>query len=154
MGVQDQVSLLRKIELFANVDESHLKVLAFATERVTIRAGEMLIRQGDDAVAAFVIVNGEAEAFIGDQDTTTRFMDVDRNAFVGEMAMLSDQNYAASVRATSEIEALRITRELFFRVIDEFPEMAREVMEVVSRRLDGTLADLNVISHNLAESKH
>ena len=154
MSVQDQVSLLRKIELFANVDESHLKVLAFATERVTIRAGEMLIRQGDDAVAAFVIVNGEAEAFIGDQDTTSRFMDVDRNAFVGEMAMLSDQNYAASVRATSDIEALRITRELFFRVIDEFPEMAREVMEVVSRRLDGTLDDLNGISRDLAGSKY
>ena len=153
MSVQDQVSLLRKIELFASVDESHLKVLAFATERVVIRAGEMLIRQGDDAVAAFVIVDGEAEAFIGDQDTTTKFMDVERNVFVGEMAMLSDQNYAASVRATSDVEALRITRELFFRVIDEFPEMAREVMEVVSRRLDGTLDDLNRVRHDLAGSK-
>ncbi len=153
MSVQEQVTLLRKIELFANVDESHLKVLAFATERVMIRAGEMLIRQGDDAVAAFVIVDGEAEAFIGDQDTTTKFMDVERNVFVGEMAMLSDQSYAASVRATSDVEALRITRELFFRVIDEFPEMAREVMEVVSRRLDGTLDDLNRVRQDLAGSK-
>lgn len=151
MSIHDQVELLRKIELFADVDESHLKVLAFATERVTINSGEMLIRQGDDALAAFVIINGEAEAFIGDPDLTSRFMDVDRNAFVGEMAMLSDQNYSANVRATSDLEALKINRELFYRVIDEFPDMAKAVMEVVNRRLEGTLHDLTVVQRGLAE---
>ena len=39
MSVHDQVVLLRQIPLFAKVDESHLKVLAFATEHVVLLKG-------------------------------------------------------------------------------------------------------------------
>ncbi len=151
MSVHDQVSLLRQIPLFSNVDESHLKVLAFATERVVLEAGDILVRQGEDATAAFVIVEGEAEAFAGDSGLAERKTLVERNAFVGEMSMLSEQGYAATVRATSHLEALKITRELFFRVIDEFPEMAMEVMQVVNRRLNGTLSDLGAVQRSLNE---
>lgn len=148
MSVHDQVVLLRQIPLFANVDESHLKVLAFATEHVVLLKGQTLVREGDEAKAAFLIVDGEAEAFVGPEEQARRKTAVGRSAFVGEMAMLCGQSYSSTVRATSRLEALKITKDLFFRVIDEFPEMAMEVMRVVNRRLDGTLGDLSSV-HSL-----
>lgn len=151
MSVHDQVSLLRRIPLFSNVDESHLKVLAFATERVVLEAGDILVREGENATAAFVIVDGEAEASAGDSGFAKRKIPVERSAFIGEISMLSEQGYAATVRATSRLEALKITRDLFFRVINEFPEMAVQVMHVVNRRLNGTLSDLDAVQRSLNE---
>ena len=149
MSVHDQVVLLRQIPLFAKVDESHLKVLAFATEHVVLLKGQTLIRQGDEAKAAFLIVDGEAEAFSGPESQPTSKTSVGRSAFVGEIAMLCGQPYSATIKAKSRLEALKITKELFFRVIEEFPEMAMEVMTVVNRRLDSTLLDLADVHRKL-----
>ncbi len=149
MSIHDQAALLRQIPLFANVDESHLKVLAFATEHVVLLNGQTLIKKGDDAKAAFLIISGEAEAFSDEDDEDTKMTVVMPNSFVGEMAMLGGQPYAATVRATSRLEALKISKELFFRVIDEFPDMAVEVRRVINNRLTGTLNDLSKIKYLL-----
>ncbi len=149
MSIHDQAALLRQIPLFANVDESHLKVLAFATEHVVLLNGQTLIKKGDDAKAAFLIIGGEAEAFSDEDEEDTKTTVVTSNSFVGEMAMLGGQPYAATIRATSRLEALKISKELFFRVIDEFPEMAVEVRRVINNRLTGTLSDLSRIKYLL-----
>ena len=52
--------------------------------------------------------------------------------------------------AKSRLEALKITKDLFFRVIEEFPEMAAEVMKVVTARLDGTMGELAELQRKLA----
>lgn len=150
MSVHDQVVLLRQIPLFAKVDESHLKVLAFATEHVVLLKGQTLVRQGDEAKAAFLIVDGEAEVFTGPESDAASKHVVGRSAFVGEIAMLCGQPYSATVKAKSRLEALKITKDLFFRVIEEFPEMAAEVMKVVTARLDGTMGELAELQRKLA----
>lgn len=150
MSIHDQAALLRQIALFANVDESHLKVLAFATEHVVLLNGQTLIKKGDDAKAAYLIISGEAEAYSNDDDDeTTKTTIVTPNSFVGEMAMLGGQPYAATIKATSRLEALKISKELFFRVIGEFPDMAVEVRRVINNRLTGTLSDLSRIKYML-----
>ncbi|HEV7200666.1 MAG TPA: cyclic nucleotide-binding domain-containing protein, partial [Candidatus Limnocylindria bacterium] len=52
---------LRATPLFAEVPIEPLKQLAAAAERLTLRAGEQLIREGDPAEELFVVVSGELE---------------------------------------------------------------------------------------------
>ena len=62
--------------------------------------------------------------------------------FVGEIAILCDVPRTATVTATGDLSTLKITKELFFRLVRDFPEIGIEVMRVLAHRLDATNAQL------------
>lgn len=146
MSLQQEVDLLRKIPMFAKIDPAKLKLLAFTSERISYAEGDVLFRQGDVGDAAFVIISGEAEVSI-DTDkgplVVARLRDHD---FVGEIAILCDVPRTATVTARSTVEALRITKDLFFRMVKEFPEIAVEVMRELAQRVENTNTRLREIA--------
>jgi CRP/FNR family transcriptional regulator, cyclic AMP receptor protein len=142
MSLNEEVDLLRKIPLFAKIDPSKLKLLAFASERISYATGEELVHQGDIGDAAYIIIAGEAEVLINTPSGPVKVATVGKNDFVGEIAILCDVPRTASVKATSGLTALKITRELFFRMVTDFPEMGVEIMRVLALRLDHANARL------------
>ena len=58
MSLDQEVEILRQIPLFANIDTAKLKLMCFASQRLTFKPGEALCRQGDAGDSAFVIVEG------------------------------------------------------------------------------------------------
>lgn len=52
----------------------------------------------------------------------------------------------ATVTASSEVTTLRIEKDLFFRLINDFPQIAVEIMRVLAQRLERTTADLRALS--------
>src|SRR3546814_11309382 len=64
MSLNEEVELLRRIPLFAKIEPSKLKLLAFTSQRLTYKPGDMLFRQGDPGDAAFVIIGGEANVIV------------------------------------------------------------------------------------------
>ena len=74
-----------------------------------------------------------------------------RNDFVGEIAILCDVPRTATVRAKTDLVTLRITKDLFFRLITEFPEMAVEIMRVLAQRLEKTTKDASRAEQRVRE---
>ena len=70
--------------------------------------------------------------------------EVGRNAIIGEIAILIDVPRTATVVATKELVTLRITKELFFSLVQEFPEIAVEIMRVLAQRLEATNEQLRL----------
>ena len=60
------------------------------------------------------------------------------NDFFGEIAILCDVPRTASVRADTRLTTLRISKELFLRLIKEFPTMAVSIMRELAHRLEAT----------------
>lgn len=138
MSLNEEVELLRNIPMFAKLEPSKLKLLAFTSERMTYEAEQLFFRQGDMGDAAYLIIEGEADVLV---DTPTGELNVatlGRNDFVGEIAILCDVPRTATVRAKSRTVTLRISKDLFFRLIAEFPEMSVEIMRELASRLDDT----------------
>jgi CRP-like cAMP-binding protein len=143
MSLNEEVELLRSVPLFANIEPSKLKLLAFTSERLTFQPGQSLMKQGDIGDAGYLIVKGEADVIIETNDgKMLTVANVGRNVFVGEIAILCDMPRTATITATSELDTLRISKDLFFRLVNEFPTMAVEIMRELARRLDKTTADL------------
>src|SRR5258706_10398056 len=59
MSLNEEVEMLRRIQLFAKVEPAKLKLLAFTSERAVFQAEEVLFHQGDAADAPYIIVAGE-----------------------------------------------------------------------------------------------
>ena len=71
-------------------------------------------------------------------DTQIEIAKVKKNDLVGEIAILCDVPRTATVRAKTELLTLEITKEIFFQLVTQFPEMALEVMRELAFRLEKT----------------
>jgi CRP/FNR family cyclic AMP-dependent transcriptional regulator len=138
VSLAEEVELLKRIPLFANIDTSKLKLLAFTSERVRFPAGQVLCRQGEIGRAAFIIIDGEADVVLETDGGPQTVAGVGRNDFVGEIAILCDVPRTATVQARTDVTALVIAKDQFFRMITEFPQMAIEIMRVLALRLERT----------------
>jgi len=142
MSLNEEVELLRKIPLFAKIEPSKLKLLAFTSERLTYQDGQRLFQQGDVGDAAFIIIDGEASVRIKTDGGEIQVAALGKGDVVGEIAILCDVPRTASVEATSKLTTLRITKELFFRLVSEFPQISIEIMRELAARLERTNVQL------------
>jgi CRP-like cAMP-binding protein len=141
VSIEQEVEILRRIPLFANVEPAKLKLMCFASERITYKSDQSLFEQGDIGDAAFIIIEGTADVIVN-LDAPMVVAQVGKDDIVGEIAILVDIPRTATVTATSELTALKITKDLFFRMITDFPEMGVEIMRVLAQRLEQTTAQL------------
>lgn len=146
MSLQQEVDLLRKIPMFANIEPAKLKLLAFTSERLSYSEGDVLFRQGDAGDAAFVIVSGQAQVSIDTDNGPLVVARLSDHDFVGEIAILCNVPRTATVTATTSLDALRISKDLFFRLVKEFPEIAIEVMRELAHRLENTNSRLRDVA--------
>ena len=142
MSLNEEVEILRNIPLFANIEPSKLKLLAFTSERLTFREGQDMGGQGEMGAAAFIILDGAVDVLVNTDDGPLSVAKMGKNDVVGEISILTDVPRTATVRATSDVTVLRISKDLFLRLMREFPQMAVEIMRELARRLDKTTADL------------
>ncbi len=142
MSLKDEVDLLRKVPLFANIELPKLKLLAFTSERIQFTEGQTVFSQGDEGDAAYVIMDGAADVLVDTPSGPLKVARLERNAFLGEIAILRDVPRTATVVAATDLLTLRISKDLFFRLVMEFPQMAVEMMRVLAERVEKTTEDL------------
>lgn len=138
MTLDTEVSSLRQVPLFREVEPARLKLLAFTSERVHFEAGQRIFTRGDTADAAYVILEGEAEVGIDGPQGPIRLALLGANALVGEMGILADQPRSATVTAETAVTALRIDRGVFLELLAQFPQFSIALMRELALRLEQT----------------
>ncbi|MCH7928951.1 MAG: Crp/Fnr family transcriptional regulator [Proteobacteria bacterium] len=142
MTLQEDVELLRNIPLFAKIEPSKLKLLAFTAQRLTYNAGDSLFHQGDEGDSAYIIVDGDADVLVDSPTGPITVATVGKNDFVGEIAILCDVPRTATITAKTTLTTMRISKELFFQLVCQFPQMSIEIMRELARRLEVTTRQL------------
>ena len=141
--LMDEVSLLRSIPIFANVLPNKLKLLAFASERMTFTDGQSIVRQGDRSDAAYIIITGVADVLVSTGEENTAIVGtLGRNAMVGDMGILAGIQRTATVRANGEVEALMIRKEHLIELVRDSPDLALDIVKSLVDRLVKTTMDL------------
>ena len=144
MSIDQEVDILRRIPIFSQIEPAKLKLMAFASERLTYKSGQTLFNQGEMGDAAYIVLEGSADIVIDSADGPLRVAQLSENEIIGEIAILCDIPRTATVVAANELTTLKITKDLFFRMIMDFPEMGVEVMRVLAHRLEQTTNQLRV----------
>ncbi len=142
MSLSEELEALRNIPMFANVEPTQLKLLAFTSQRLTFGAGQDLFRLGDVGDAAYIILSGEADVLVDKEGTEVVVAKAGKNELVGEIAILCNVPRTATIRATTELTALKIPKDLFFHLVADFPDMGVQVMAELARRLHRTTQQL------------
>jgi signal transduction histidine kinase len=126
---------LRKSPLFQGLSDEELQQLMDMAEPVSLRAGEILIRQNDLGDSAYVVISGKFEI---QKQAGQSLIKIDvRNPgdVVGEMALLSQSPRNASVIAKTDCETLRIPKEAFEKLLSTSTTASLAVLHWVMARL-------------------
>jgi signal transduction histidine kinase len=129
------IEALRAAPLFAGLADADLERLAATVERQQLAPGELLIREGDPGDAMYVVVTGELEVTKRAGATEQPLARVGPGAIQGEIAALQGTARAASVRAITDVEVLRIPREGLLALLDSGPDAALALVRTVLERL-------------------
>lgn len=138
MSLKQEFELLRRVPIFADIEPAKLKLLAFMSERVGFDPGKRLMRQGDPADAAYLIIEGHAEVIAETPTGPVILATVGANEIVGEMGILCNAPRNATICAKDRLIALRISKEPFMRMVREFPNIAVSIMQELAHRLEST----------------
>ena len=136
MDLVQETDLLRKIPMFAKLDASKLKLLAFTSEVVHYVDGDVIFHQDDSADSAYVIMEGIAEIIVETDSGPMVASTLKQDQLFGEMALLNNAPRVATIRARGNLVVMKITAEMFLKLLSENADMSLDVM----RQLSGKLA--------------
>ena len=86
----------------------------------------------------YVILAGVADVLLETPTGQITVAELSKNAFVGETAILCDAPRNATVKARETLSTLKISKDMFYRLVTEFPTMAIEMMRELAHRVEDT----------------
>jgi CRP-like cAMP-binding protein len=125
---------LASTPLFAGLSQEALGSLVQQLTLVHLGKGEVLFHEGDPGDALYVICEGEVSVS-AEGPPRVEMARMGAGAFIGEVALMTDQPRSATVTATLDAELLRIDRKTLATVLATHGEVLSAVLRFVRDRL-------------------
>jgi NTE family protein len=138
-------SSLALIEAFRDLPPRQLADLEQRLIALSVRRGEVLVREGDSADALYLVVSGR---FAVDVDGR-HVAEVGSGAPIGEVAFFADGRRTATVMALRDSLVLKLPHADFVGLAESYPAILKPIMVTLARRLADTLAgeEQTITSH-------
>jgi CRP-like cAMP-binding protein len=142
--LHDRLELVRNSLVFRRLPLEQVEAAFKRMDVKTVKAGEDIIRMGDEGDAYFIISEGTAESYqIGlYDDEPTKVADLQEGDAFGCEALISGNRRCETVRATSDCTLLVLNHEAFEDLIKNpliktvHPSVARTMVETGYKLLD------------------
>ena len=146
MALDDDIRALERTPLIGEIGREPLRLLAFSSEAKRLAAGETLFQRGAPAAGAFVLIRGRVK-LLRPSGGAGRL--VGPGSLLGELALLTETVRPVTAIAAEPSLLLSISRSLFGRVLEEYPEVVVAVRAHLVNRLRVDQAELNRIREAL-----
>jgi CRP/FNR family transcriptional regulator len=140
MSIEDT---LAQVPLFSELNRKALRLLAKGTVTRQFASGDVIVQEGEQAVGFFYLLSGGVEVVKGAEESNPKVLKtMGPGDFFGEMALLDNYLRSATVRALEDTECLQLWRWDFLYALRTNPQIAVEMLPVLSRRLRETNVEL------------
>jgi len=144
-GPMDRKTLLGKIPLFKNFDDSDLERLEQRLVGRTYPRGRILFHMGDEGGNLHIIRKGRVKVTIPSEEGEEVILAIlGGGEILGEISLIDGKPRSATVEAMKDTDTLCLFREDFLEVLQGRFDVAMSVMETLAarlRRTDALLAE-------------
>lgn len=144
MALEDMIEFLERVPSLHVLGRKALRILAISAVSVDVQHGDILFEEGEPADSGYVVLDGaimlrSARGRSAGESAVAR-----SGTLIGEMALIVDTSRPATATATEQSTVLRIPREVFLRMLESEPGAAAALKEMIVRRVDAVLNDLDL----------
>ncbi len=135
-ALEDRDTLLKRIELFAALLPEERRTLAGSMQERFYPASTAIIRFAEPGESMFVLFEGAVEVHVSlaEGQAESRVARLRAGSFFGEMSMMTGAPRSATIIATTDCVAYEISKEDIAPLIQNRPDIARALAEVVAQR--------------------
>ena len=136
--LEPRIALLERLGIFASANRAVLERLAAACVPVGFSAGDVIVREGEEADALYVVVSGRVDVKARGEGAVEEHIRVmEAGTYFGEIGLLERIPRTATVSALDEVELYRIEGESFLGAI-ETGSASTSLLEGARTRLSRT----------------
>ncbi|AMN38681.1 cyclic nucleotide-binding domain-containing protein [Rhodoplanes sp. Z2-YC6860] len=143
MSIEDDIAFIERVPVLRMLGRPALRILAIGAESRYVHQGEVLFSAGDTTDCGFVIQEGSfvlSSAAKGVPDTV-----VGPGMLLGELALIAETKRPATATAREPSTVIRISRSLFLKMLEGYPEAANILRDQISARARSALAEMTDI---------
>ena len=137
----DDISLemLKKVTVFAGIDEENLRKLCEQCTLATYKSGELIIKEQTPASEIYVILKGKCKIVLNADSEPLEIVELFPGHCVGEASVIGVQNHSASAIADGDVELLVLSRKVLMDISrydkDLFSLLILNIARELARRL-------------------
>ena len=124
MALDDDIQILSSVKLFQGFTQEQLRLLAFGAETTVLQADHKLYREDDVADSAYIVVSGLIALYRELGGERVPIGTAGPGTMLSELALIADTNRLTSASAAVDSEVIRLSRKMFRRILEEYPEIA------------------------------
>jgi CRP-like cAMP-binding protein len=141
MSLEDDIAFFEQVPTLAVLGKNALRVLAIGAETRSLPSGAVLFYAGEPADGGYIIQSGlillEPGTPLDGREMTLR-----SGALIGESALLTDVASTATAIAKEPTVLIRISRNLFKKMLEGYPAAAMKMRDMMAGRLDARMREL------------
>ena len=134
---------LNQIELFQGLSPEQFNDLIRTLRPQRYQIGELIFRQGDEGLAAYVIQSGSVEVFLSEGTHSTTLRRFQAGEVFGELALIDGAPRSAAARALTPCELLCLDKREFDQLRTALRPAAFHVLRQLSNTLCARIRETN-----------
>lgn len=128
--------LLPTLPHFQGLRGRPLRELIASGARSSIRAGDVLVKQGEAGYHFYIVTSGVIDAIYETDRVSRRLFSFQAGEFFGELPLLLEVPYPTSMRAAEDTTLFAIPKGGFRLLLQRHPQFGELIAEEVTRRKD------------------
>jgi CRP-like cAMP-binding protein len=127
----ERLLFIRAVPIFQELRDDFLVRLASVMEELSFPADHTIVTQNEEGRSLYIVISGLVRVHIGDRELAQ----LKQGACFGEMSLFDAEPRSASVTTLETCECLLLTQLQLYDAIDETPEIAINIIRLLSRRI-------------------
>jgi CRP-like cAMP-binding protein len=141
-------SQLRGVRILAEMTDAQLNALSKYGKVLEFAPSQMIVHQGDDSNALFLVLDGKVGAYIKESHgNEIHLRTIDSGGHFGEIGLLESGGRTANIRAVTQCRLFSLDEKSFQELL-KMPDLAAPLLHGLSRSLAIRLAD---VTNRMAE---
>ena len=140
MTIEDDIAFLERIPLLRQLGAPALRILAIGAESYRVEPDQVLFVAGETADGAYIVQEG---SFTLQPETgAATSVIAGPGTLLGEAALLAETKRPATATAREDSMVLRVSRAMFLKMLEGYPDAAHRLRQVIAARADEWARDI------------
>lgn len=148
----DKNNLLKSVSLFYDLSDKELGYISSRMITKNFETGSLIFMENSEGEKCFFVSEGSVKVTRLSKDGKEVILAMlNKGEFFGEMALLDGESRSANVIALEKTEVLTLNRKDFLSVLEEYPQIAIQLLKEMAHRL--RKSDRQIASLSLSDAE-